>query len=362
MVWIHFRKGRFPPGKYAKLKPRADGPFKVLKRISDNAYKIELPKSYEVSDIFNVTDLSLYYQDFESQDLRTSLFKQGGFLKVNIRLEFDLDVLKNHHESTITALYADLPRQCKTCGLRAEALGADAVPGFLLSFENVIEKKDDEELAVPADKDQNACELCEEPFKDFLQSESIVAPLNDSENNGQWQSLVYVEFDKIDYPSHSHASGRIQTHILWTFQLNATLYLIIRKNPVARVGIIVSSWEHNPLVRTILEDFKDMIQNEIPTGLPLMCEVQHCIDLVPGSILPNKASYHMNPKEHDELQRQVDELLKKGVMRESESPFVVPALLGPKNSSWRMFVNSRAMNQITIKFRFHIPRLDDILD
>ncbi|GJU59574.1 putative nucleotidyltransferase, ribonuclease H [Tanacetum coccineum] len=77
LVWIHLRKGRFPPGKYAKLKSRADGPFKVLKRIGDNAYKIELPESYEVSNIFNVTDLSPYYQDSESRDSRTSLLEQG---------------------------------------------------------------------------------------------------------------------------------------------------------------------------------------------------------------------------------------------------------------------------------------------
>ncbi|GJZ52252.1 reverse transcriptase domain-containing protein [Tanacetum coccineum] len=95
--------------------------------------------------------------------------------------------------------------------------------------------------------------------------------------------------------------------------------------------------EHNPLVRTILEDFKDVIPNEIPTGLPPMREVQHCIDLVPGSVLPNKAAYRMNPKEHEELQRQVDELLKKGVLQESKSPCVVPAL-------------------------FPIPLLDDLLD
>ncbi|GKB56621.1 RNA-directed DNA polymerase [Tanacetum coccineum] len=77
MVWIHLRKSRFPPGKYAKLKPRADGPFKVLKQIGDNAYKIELPESYEVSDIFNVTNLSPYYQDSKSRDSGTSLLEQG---------------------------------------------------------------------------------------------------------------------------------------------------------------------------------------------------------------------------------------------------------------------------------------------
>lgn len=59
LVWVHLRKERFPRGQFAKLKPRADGPFKVLKRIGENAYKIELPAEYE--DTFNVSDLSPYY-------------------------------------------------------------------------------------------------------------------------------------------------------------------------------------------------------------------------------------------------------------------------------------------------------------
>nr|GFA00082.1 hypothetical protein [Tanacetum cinerariifolium] len=111
--------------------------------------------------------------------------------------------------------------------------------------------------------------------------------------------------------------------------------------------------EHNPLVRITLKDFKDVIPNEIPTGLP-MREVQHCINLVPA--------YRMNPKEHEELQRQVDKILKKGVLQESKSPYAVPALLVPKkDGSWRMCVDSRAINRITIKYRFPIPRLDDLL-
>nr|KAJ0194330.1 hypothetical protein LSAT_V11C800427110 [Lactuca sativa] len=118
-----------------------------------------------------------------------------------------------------------------------------------------------------------------------------------------------------------------------------------------------------PEVLPLLTEFQDVLPADIPEGLRLAREIQHCIDFVPGATIRNKPAYRMNPTEYKELQRQVTELLDKGLIRESMSPCAVPALLVPKaNGTYRMCIDSRAVNKITIKYRFLIPRLDDLLD
>jgi hypothetical protein len=66
-VWVHMRKERFPNQRKSNLQPRGDGPFQVLERINDNAYKIDLPGEYGVSATFNVADLTLFDTDFDSR-------------------------------------------------------------------------------------------------------------------------------------------------------------------------------------------------------------------------------------------------------------------------------------------------------
>ena len=74
-MWLHLRKERFPSKRKEKLMPRAVGPFKVLARYSESAYKLEFPDDYGgISATFNVGDLSPYLDD---QNLRANSLKEG---------------------------------------------------------------------------------------------------------------------------------------------------------------------------------------------------------------------------------------------------------------------------------------------
>ncbi|GKV07016.1 hypothetical protein SLEP1_g18829 [Rubroshorea leprosula] len=111
------------------------------------------------------------------------------------------------------------------------------------------------------------------------------------------------------------------------------------------------------------KDFKDVFPEDIPNGLPPIRGIEHQIDFIPGATISNQPAYRSNPNETKELQKQVEELMKKGHVRESMSPCAVPVLPVPKkDGTWRMCIDCRAVNKITVKYRHPIPRLDDMLD
>ena len=87
----------------------------------------------------------------------------------------------------------------------------------------------------------------------------------------------------------------------------------------------------------MLEEYKEIVTKDILDGLPPMRSISHCMDLIPKEIFPNKAPYRLTLSENEKLNRQVHKFLKKGMIRESLSPFVAPIVLAPKkNGEWRM--------------------------
>jgi hypothetical protein len=116
-------------------------------------------------------------------------------------------------------------------------------------------------------------------------------------------------------------------------------------------------------VADILQEYADVFSSDVPTGLPPLRGIEYQIDLIPGASLLNRAPYRTNPEETKEIQHQVQDLLDKGYVCESLSPCAVPVILVPKkDGSWRMCVDCRAINNITIRYRHPTPRLDDMLD
>jgi hypothetical protein len=140
------------------------------------------------------------------------------------------------------------------------------------------------------------------------------------------------------------------------------MQFVVVRNP--RVILTNTSMDDLPVeIQELLDNFVDIMVDELPHSLPPIRSISHHIDLIPGASFPNKEAYRLTPQENEEVKNQVQELLDKGLVRESLSPCAVPTVLSPKkDGGWRMCTDSRAINKITIRYRFPLPRMDDLMD
>ncbi|XP_052723888.1 uncharacterized protein LOC108343993 [Vigna angularis] len=114
--------------------------------------------------------------------------------------------------------------------------------------------------------------------------------------------------------------------------------------------------------RTVVDDFPDVFPDEVP-GLPPIREVEFTIDLVTTAAPISVQPYRMAPAELVELKRQIEELMDKRFIRPSVSPWGAPVLLvKKKDGSSRLCIDYRQLNKLTIKNKYPLPRIDDLLD
>jgi hypothetical protein len=125
LVWLHLRKERFPELHKSKLLPRADGPFKVLERINDNAYKLELPADFGVSPTFNIADLKPYLGEEGELESRMTQMQEG---------EDDEDITTNDTSSpTQDRVIAGPITRARTCQINNQ------VSSFLCSCSSYLD-------------------------------------------------------------------------------------------------------------------------------------------------------------------------------------------------------------------------------
>ncbi|KAL0536802.1 hypothetical protein IC582_025764 [Cucumis melo] len=112
----------------------------------------------------------------------------------------------------------------------------------------------------------------------------------------------------------------------------------------------------------VVRDYPDVFPEELP-GLPPHREVEFAIELEPGTVPISRAPYRMAPAELKELKVQLQELLDKGFIRPSVSPWGAPVLfVKKKDGSLRLCIDYRELNKVTVKNRYPLPRIDDLFD
>jgi len=124
----------------------------------------------------------------------------------------------------------------------------------------------------------------------------------------------------------------------------------------------------NQLEGTRLEDirvvceFSDVFPDDLP-GMPPDRDIEFVIELLPGTAPISKRPYRIAVNELEELKKQLKELLYKNCIRPSSSPWGAPVIfVEKKDGTQRMFVDYRSLNEVTIKNKYPLPRIEDLFD
>ena len=123
------------------------------------------------------------------------------------------------------------------------------------------------------------------------------------------------------------------------------------------------SWTRPKVRRGCAEEVSGCDAEDLPNELPPRREVDHKIEVKPGTEPPSKAPYRLNQKELEELKSQLDKFLAKGYIRQSKSPYGALVLfVDKKDGKLRLCVDYRMLNKVTVKNSYPLPRIDDLFD
>jgi hypothetical protein len=127
--------------------------------------------------------------------------------------------------------------------------------------------------------------------------------------------------------------------------------------------MVIDSKEANPLETIkVVSEFPNVFPKDL-LGMPPERKVEFAIELIPETAPISKRAYRVSGPELVELKKQIDELSEKGYIRPSTSPWVALVLfMEKKDGTRRMCIDYRALNEVTIKNKYPLPRIEDLFD
>jgi hypothetical protein len=139
------------------------------------------------------------------------------------------------------------------------------------------------------------------------------------------------------------------------------MYLLIPSDPTSPVAVNVEVFYDLTSI-LVVREFSNIFPDDLPR-LPPDRDVEFTIELEPGTAPISRCPYRMAPKELAEMKKQLEELLNKGFIRPSSSPWGCPTIFVKKNDGTLcMCVDYRPLNAVTIKNKYLLPRIDALFD
>ena len=145
---------------------------------------------------------------------------------------------------------------------------------------------------------------------------------------------------------------------------NGEVLRVVGERPDEKVRHLRSAKVEEPKLGKIVvvKDFPEVFPVDL-SGLPPVQKIEFRIELIPGAMPVAKSPYRLAPSEMEELSGQLRELQDKGFIRPSSSPWGAPVLfVKKKDGSFKMCIDYRELNKLTVKNRYPLPRIDDMFD
>ncbi|GJX17100.1 reverse transcriptase domain-containing protein [Tanacetum coccineum] len=314
-------KGVVRFGKKGKLAPRFVGPFEIIEKVGLVAYLLDLPKELNcIHDTFHVSKLKRCLAD---PTLQVPLDE----IRVDDKLNFVEEPMKI------------LEREIKKLKRKPSDLGfsheIEIANGKLVELNKVIR---DCKLEIEG----HTFDIDLIPF-----------------GHGSFDVIVGM-----DWLSRYKAEIICHEKVVRIPLPHGKILRVLGEKPEEKVRYLMSAKTIEQKLKdiVIVRNFPEVFPDDL-SGLPPSREFEFCIDLIPRSMSVAKSPYRLAPSKIEELSSQLRELHDKGFIQPSSSPWGAPVLfVKKKDGSFRMCIDYKELNKVTIKNRYPLPRIDDLFD